>query len=56
MKRVVGLNRKKGQHDSKVWLTFEPEKESSSDVRGVRVDMEFRDKYMEIIKKYNNPE
>jgi len=47
------IKSKKGQHDSKVWLAFEHEKESSSDVRGDRVDMEFKDKYMEIIKKYN---
>jgi hypothetical protein len=50
------IKSKKGQHDSKVWLAFEPEKESSSDVRGDRVDIEFKDKYLEIVNKYKNPE
>jgi hypothetical protein len=45
------IKSKKGQHDSFVWLTFEPEKESCSDVRE---DIEFRDKYWEIINKYKN--
>lgn len=49
------IKSKKGQHDSKVWLEFVPEKESSSEVRGAIVDIEFKDKYMEIIKKYSNP-
>lgn len=48
------IESKKGQHDSKVWLKFKPEEESFLEVRGVRVDKEFREKYMEIINKHFN--
>jgi hypothetical protein len=49
------IESKKGQHDSKVWLKFKPENETLDEVSKVRVDKDFEDKYMEIIKKYNNP-
>lgn len=48
------IESKKGQHDSKVWLTFKPETESSLGLNKVRVDKDFRDKYTEIINKYDS--
>ena len=38
------IESKKGQHDSKVWLKFKPEVESSSGLNKVRVDKDFQRK------------
>ena len=48
------IESKKGQHDSKVWIKFKPKIESSLGLNKVRVDKDFRDKYTEIINKYDS--
>ena len=46
------IKTKKGQHDSKVWLAFDPEKDTPSMVSMARVASEVQNKYSEIIAKH----
>lgn len=48
------IESKKGQYDSKVWLTFMPNTYSPSEVSRDRVDKTFREKYQGIIGKHFN--
>lgn len=44
---------KKGQHDSKVWLKIKPKDQTIDEVSKDRVDKQFIEKYLEIIKRHN---
>jgi hypothetical protein len=47
------IESKKGQHDSKVWLKIQPKDGTSTMINKVRVDKDFREKYIEIVDKYD---
>lgn len=46
------IKTKKGQHNSQVWLSFDPEKDTSSMASMARVASEIQKKYSEIIEKH----
>ncbi|MCE7699825.1 MAG: hypothetical protein K8E24_013750, partial [Methanobacterium paludis] len=47
-----GWIKSKQGKNSKVWITFKPGDESPENVKNVRIDKDFKEKYDEIIKKY----